>query len=82
MAEYQRLRRYGITQEQYLAMLERQGNACSLCLSSFDKYRPHIDHCHATGLVRGILCVVCNTMLGRVERVGIDKVAAYLRRNE
>jgi hypothetical protein len=64
-------RRYGITREQYAAMLEKQRDACATCALTFDwgdkQTKPHIDHCHATGKVRGLLCNRCNTMLGLVK---------------
>jgi hypothetical protein len=59
---------YGITFEQYRAMVETQGNKCAICegeLSQADtRLKPHIDHCHATNTVRGVLCNLCNVMLG------------------
>ena len=79
----QMCRRHGITAEQFVAMLEAGGEACHLCLRSFDMTRAnaiHIDHCHSTGAVRGLLCVGCNcTVLPVAERVGVDAIARYLR---
>lgn len=59
--KYHLLRRYGITIEQYDAMVEAQGGLCALC-----RERPpeHVDHDHVTGAVRGVLCSCCNQGLG------------------
>ncbi len=58
-------RKYGITIEQYDALLSEQGGACAICGR---KPRPdislHLDHDHQTGQVRGILCFRCNNALG------------------
>ena len=53
---------YGITPERYAELLEKQGNKCAICRT--DKKRFHIDHCHKTGRVRGILCTSCNMGIG------------------
>ncbi|HEY7664355.1 MAG TPA: endonuclease VII domain-containing protein [Xanthobacteraceae bacterium] len=58
----ERARRYGLSLADYRAILARQGNACAICRRS-DR-RLCIDHCHATGKVRGLLCKRCNTGLG------------------
>lgn len=60
-------RRYGITVEEYEAQLEAQGGACALCRRSPRKIRLHVDHCHRTGKLRGLLCGPCNLFLGRLE---------------
>ncbi|WP_442942261.1 endonuclease VII domain-containing protein [Nonomuraea sp. NBC_00507] len=44
-------------------MLEAQGGACAACRRVTDQ-NLHVDHCHTTGKVRGLLCVGCNTALG------------------
>ena len=57
--------RYGITQTKYQSLLNSQNNRCLLCGTKFDSNsKPHVDHCHASGRVRGLLCNPCNTMLG------------------
>lgn len=57
---------YGITPEDYELMLEGQNHVCAICACDFTKTkrRPHIDHDHATGKVRAILCHHCNLGLG------------------
>lgn len=71
-----RLRRYGLTQEQFDALWADQAGGCAICeqaLLDIDDYesgnsRPAnaccIDHCHTTGKIRGLLCIPCNLMLG------------------
>ena len=57
-----RARRYGLSLQEYRAILARQGHACAICARSD---RPLcVDHCHATGKVRGFLCRACNLGLG------------------
>lgn len=69
--------KYGITLQQYDAMLEAQQFKCLICQSDSpaQKNTWHIDHCHATGKVRGILCHLCNLMLGHA-RDNVDTLAA------
>jgi len=48
-------------------MVESQGNRCAICGTDRPGGRGvywHIDHCHETGRVRGLLCYGCNTLLG------------------
>lgn len=52
--------------KQYETLVLSQNNQCAICkidLSQFEK-RPHIDHNHKTGQVRGLLCSNCNRGLG------------------
>lgn len=65
---HKRFRRYGLTPQSYDEMLESQEGKCAIC-GCFPKEDSlkrtfHIDHCHSTGRVRGLLCRDCNTMLG------------------
>jgi hypothetical protein len=53
---------YKITTEQYHALLIGQSGLCAICCDQL--IDPHIDHCHKTEQVRGLLCHHCNTMLG------------------
>lgn len=58
---------YGITLDQKNEMFAEQGGSCKICKTPFGsekKYLPHIDHDHATGKVRGLLCDYCNRGLG------------------
>lgn len=61
--------RYGIDQQQYNDLLEYQKFKCAICkTSSEDKtYLFHVDHCHTTGKVRGLLCAPCNVYLGYIK---------------
>jgi Autographiviridae endonuclease VII len=56
---------YGLTLAEREEMIEKQDGCCAICGFGFcPEVRPHTDHCHDTGAVRGILCQGCNTGLG------------------
>lgn len=84
-----KLRKYGITQEQYEALLLAQGNACAICGITHNGLRQgrpkgmSIDHDHNTGKVRGLLCDACNLALGKMEDdpERLEAAARYLRSN-
>jgi Recombination endonuclease VII len=60
-----RYKGYGISDEDYQALLARQGGLCGICRK---KKRPLcVDHCHVTGKVRGLLCHKCNLGLGHYD---------------
>lgn len=63
-----RRRKYGITPEEFIQRLHSQNNGCAICSKILDESKRslvgHVDHCHATGKIRGILCSNCNTGLG------------------
>lgn len=65
----QRMRKYGISIERYEQMLAEQNGACAICGSPDNGDKPtdrfHVDHCHTTGIVRGLLCLSCNHGLGK-----------------
>ena len=70
-----RLKRYGLTLESYTGLLESQGGVCAICGSPLKirntqtdrTLNTHIDHCHTTGKVRGLLCGGCNLGLGHFQ---------------
>lgn len=78
-----RLRRtYGITLSQYNAILKYQDNRCAICRRSVKEFKTRlaVDHCHTTGLVRGLCCWGCNKAIAvfrdSVER--LKNAAGYL----
>jgi hypothetical protein len=80
MANYNRYRKYGITAEQFGAMLRMQGGRCAICKSDKPggKHDWHVDHCHSSGKARGILCHHCNQALSGA-RDNPDTLRAALR---
>lgn len=69
-----------MTDEQYHEMMKTQEGKCAICGTTFtDKPRHiHIDHCHSTGKVRGLLCKPCNQGLGMFkDDPALLKAAAY-----
>lgn len=53
-------KKYGITLKQYNAMLRKQKGGCWICKTKPKKRMLAVDHSHATGEVRGLLCHRCN----------------------
>jgi len=66
---------YGISIEEVLALLAIKN--CQICGR---EGKLHIDHCHETGKVRGVLCLACNTGLGNFKDdvAMLDKAKQYL----
>lgn len=86
---YHTASRYGLTRDQVEAMLAAQGGRCAICSvelagARLERDSPQIDHCHATGKARGILCRLCNTGLGnfRDDRALMRTAIAYLEAHQ
>ena len=84
--EWRMKRRYGITPEQYDALVIGQNGRCAVCGKPEDAARRLcIDHCHETGVVRGLLCDSCNRGLAQfkdkpeIMQAGIDYLRAALK---
>lgn len=59
------LRKYGLTPEKYEAMSAAQGGVCLICsMKCKTNFNLAVDHNHATGEVRGLLCANCNKGIG------------------
>lgn len=56
---------YNITIEAYAALLKEQDGGCAICGQEPGQRALHVDHDHATGQVRGLLCYNCNVGLGQ-----------------
>lgn len=73
---------YGITPEQYEAMLAEQGGVCAICRRKDKGRNLAVDHDHETGQVRGLLCQACNRAIGQLgeDPDRLDTAVSYLRR--
>jgi len=61
---------YGITPQELLRLYEAQGGRCAICHQPPKTVRGlHVDHCHKTNRVRGLLCHGCNTGIGALREV-------------
>ena len=63
-----RLKRVGLTETTYLELFASQDNKCAICDRNLEPFTKdaHVDHCHVTGAVRGILCRGCNCGIGQL----------------
>ncbi|MGW4320046.1 endonuclease VII domain-containing protein [Streptomyces sp. NPDC004684] len=73
-------RKYGLTEAERDELIVSQGGVCCICLSALPE---HVDHCHETGRVRGVLCFSCNAALGQFKDRpdAIRRAAAYVEGN-
>lgn len=76
--------RFGITLDDYNQLLKLQGGKCAICGITSNKnkrnHKFHVDHCHTTEAVRGLLCNNCNVSLGgfRDDTVLLQAAIKYL----
>jgi hypothetical protein len=82
-AERHLISKYGITLKDKAQMHEKQHQACAICQNPIALEAIHVDHCHATGKVRGLLCSPCNKALGLLkdDSVRCINMALYLQAN-
>lgn len=78
-------RKYGLTLDDYDVLYSKQNKRCGICKTTKpgDKKKYFcVDHNHATGKVRGLLCQSCNTGLGLLkDQVCIlESAIDYLKR--
>lgn len=59
--------KYGVDDLQYHLMLKSQNGVCAICGEKCPRHGDilSVDHCHTTKKVRGLLCVNCNSLLGK-----------------
>jgi hypothetical protein len=77
-------REYGITLDERDAMIAGQNGLCSICHRKPGVKGLCVDHCHASGKVREMICSACNMAVGMAEEVPdwLESIAAYLRRHD
>lgn len=84
--DYELRKLYGISISDYEMILILQDGGCAICRATHAGRRNsgkwlHVDHDHATGQVRGLLCNACNVALGamRDDEMRLEAAAEYLR---
>lgn len=79
--EYKRYKATGHTPQYFEEKFAEQGGKCAICKKDLhiDHSSTFADHCHKTGIPRGILCPRCNTGLGYIESGLLGKCLEYLR---
>ena len=71
--KYKLSTQYGLSENDYQDMLEKQGNQCAICGIDADEYKSKtgkylaVDHHHVTGGIRGLLCMRDNTNMAFVD---------------
>ncbi|WP_306820111.1 endonuclease VII domain-containing protein [Streptomyces sp. DSM 40750] len=74
------MRKYGLTPAELDELIAEQQGICCICLAAPAE---HVDHCHNTGRVRGVLCFSCNAALGQFKDRPdvIRRAATYVEGN-
>lgn len=84
MREIHPRNKFGLTPEEYDAILAAQGGVCALCeRPPMPGISLHVDHDHGTGEIRGLLCVRCNNALGlfREDPDLLERAARYVTKD-
>jgi thymidine phosphorylase len=77
---------YGLSLDRFNEMLTNQGGKCAVCKKKFGEGKgrgPRVDHCHHTGVVRGLLCNACNIAEGLLRNPrNVRRLLAYMEAHE
>jgi hypothetical protein len=78
-------KKYGINLDALIDTIKAQHNHCPICRTYYPTFHRawHVDHCHVSGKIRGVICNSCNILLGHAKdrpRV-LRNAAEYLEKN-
>ena len=77
--DFSRMKLYGVTPVRFAEMKTRQRNRCFICGKKPPAgFNLGVDHNHKTSEVRVLLCAGCNWLVGRIERLGWQKLEKYV----
>lgn len=86
---YHKKRAYGMSAEEYIELYATQLGKCAICGTEFPALNERakliaVDHDHATGAVRALLCIQCNSAVGMVkEDIAIaERLVDYLKQHK
>lgn len=71
------MQKYRITVADWDQMHDEQLGRCGICLTTLSDVKVCVDHDHATGDVRGLLCNDCNMGLGLLGDTSVRLLAAH-----
>jgi hypothetical protein len=73
---------YGISLDQYNELIKNQNNKCACCELELIEGKIHVDHCHNTNKICGVLCSKCNRAIGFLNHSSkiLEKAARYCER--
>lgn len=78
-------KKFNITRDKYNNIVDSQNNKCAICGRgpAENGKKLHLDHCHKTNKIRGLLCAQCNWYLGFIEKdyTILNKILQYLKIN-
>jgi len=81
-SHWSRLKKYGITEQEFRDLLEKQDYKCAICnITDVESGKCLcVDHCHSTGKVRELLCNHCNSAVGMIKESAENatKLVEYL----
>lgn len=77
---------FGISLSKYKEILLSQNEACAICEQPQSTLKKNlaVDHCHSTGIIRGLLCTSCNLGIGQLQESTeiLSKALAYLTKSK
>lgn len=77
---------YGLSLEDYMNLYVSQNGRCAICKEPENTFKRklHVDHCHKTGTIRGLLCTRCNPGLGYFQDslVLLEAACEYLKKSK
>lgn len=74
-------RRYGVSSKERDQLWVNAKECCEICGKQLKVDEFHLDHCHSTGFVRGVLCINCNNGLGQFKDSvsSLERAISYLK---
>ena len=65
--KYDLKRRFNLSVEEYDLLLKKQNGVCAICNTTVLDKNLAVDHNHKNGIIRGLLCIPCNLLIGNAK---------------